>query len=300
MSDDKSGLGKRPARWLAFLLNLVCLPAGYVYVGSLRWAAGTVVALVLLGVCAIVWTVNAPPGIYMSIAPGWSLFGLAPVIGLALAIHAAILAGRPGRRLPLWPAVAVAGVLWLAPLALAQAVRAFAPIATYSVASESMAPTLAVGDVLLSNGDRTLCGDALVAPGDIVFFRDSRGTIYSHRAVAGPGQTVAMEAGRLIIDGRAVARRPLRRETGLAGRGEVVRETLSNGRSYLTLDRGPEGPLDDFPATRVPADHWFVLGDSRDNAVDSRVRGPAAAADICGVAVRVLNAADPARIGTRP
>jgi signal peptidase I len=291
---------KRPARWLAFLLNLVCPPAGYVYAGALRWAVGTVVALVLGSGIAMVWTINAPPGLYASIAPGWSLFELAPVIGLGLAIHAAVLAGRPGRRLSLWPAVAVVGVLWLSLLALAQAVRAFAPIATYTVASESMAPSLAVGDVLLSSGDRTLCGDAVIAPGDIVFFRDGRGVIYSHRAVAGPGQTVEMRAGRLFIDGRAVERRPVRRQPSASGSAEVFRETLSNGRSYLTMDFGPRGALDDSPVTRLPADHWFVLGDSRDNAVDSRVRGPVATTDICGVAVRILSASDPERIGTRP
>ena len=48
------------------------------------------------------------------------------------------------------------------------------------------------------------------------------------------------------------------------------KETLPNGVSYYTLDLVDNGFADNTQVYTVPADHYFMMGDNRDNSTDSR------------------------------
>jgi signal peptidase I len=114
--------------------------------------------------------------------------------------------------------------------------------------------------------------------GDIVVFklpRDDR-TDYIKRVIGLPGDRIQMIGNVLHINGQPV-------NDVVVSRGEVedvfgprsmiqARETLPNGKSFLIQDFGPGGDLDDTPVYEVPAGHYFMMGDNRDNSIDSRVQ----------------------------
>jgi signal peptidase I len=60
-------------------------------------------------------------------------------------------------------------------------------------------------------------------------------------------------------------------ESDRAIRVKRWRETLPNGVTYTTLDLQDNGFYDNTQEYVVPAGHYFMMGDNRDNSTDSRV-----------------------------
>jgi signal peptidase I len=186
------------------------------------------------------------------------------------------------------------------------------------VPSGSMEPTLRVGDYLLVNhlayGPRlpfTNTAIELGQPqrGDVVVFRFPLDVsqFYVKRLVGLPGDHVSFRNGTVSINGAPLDTQVLGDGLAVEDRGQwLVRETAAAGSRTLKINPFMQGrltPLNMADAglashcrsehegaweCSVPAGHYMMLGDNRDNSSDSRVWGFLPHEQVYGKAVRVL------------
>lgn len=139
---------------------------------------------------------------------------------------------------------------------------------------------------------------AAPARGDVVILTpEGKNQDYIKRVIGMPGDLFEMRGGQIWLNGK-----PVRQEAqpvkdlpvdannpcteidfpgALAQEVDgslhcyvtIVRETLPNGVSYDTID-ARRGSTDDVAPLRIPAGHYYLLGDNRDNSADSRVDAP--------------------------
>jgi signal peptidase I len=164
----------------------------------------------------------------------------------------------------------------------------------FNIPSGSMKATLLVGDYLFVSkysygysqysfpfGIIPFSGRIFASQpqrGDIVVFKlpKDNSTDYIKRVIGLPGDKIQMVDGVLHINGKAIKRERVADWVSHdpEGRGQPIkrwRETLPNGVSYYTLDLVDNGFYDNTPVYEVPANHYFMMGDNRDNSTDSRV-----------------------------
>ena len=129
----------------------------------------------------------------------------------------------------------------------------------FNIPSGSMKDTLLVGDYLFvskytygyskysfplspSIFSGRIPGDWLPERGDVVVFRLPKdpSTDYIKRVIGLPGDKVCGVGGKVVVNGVAIS------------------------EPYLVQKTAP------FPCQKVPSDRYFVLGDNRDNSLDSR------------------------------
>ena len=251
------GLSRR-SKFLAVLMALFVLPAGFAYVRRLGYGIGLVFASPLLmfiaGRMGLPFT---PSGYYALLA----VLGLLLLGYLVLAFHFA--RTLPVGAAPCWYncwyhyvwIAALGAVIGNVMLANRGALFGYD---TFRISSTAMQPTLMVGDFVMADTRAKATGN--IQRGDIVIYVpvDRPGEVWVKRVIGLPGEAVRMIGNDVEIDGKPLA------------------------ESWMTIrDREFLGRVQ-YPSALLGDDEYFLLGDDRPNSIDSRLSGPVSRAALRG------------------
>jgi len=172
----------------------------------------------------------------------------------------------------------------------------------FKIPSGSMMPTLLNGDFILVNKfdygirlpviNRKIIKNHNPLRGDVIVFRYPRNEAedYIKRVVGLPGDTISYSDKKLSVNGKKIAVTSLddyfdkEHSVWLKQYREVLGKR-KNDILHNPASPGFVGGAGDFPfrknchyqddglVCRVPAGHYFVMGDNRDNSADSRYWG---------------------------
>jgi len=169
----------------------------------------------------------------------------------------------------------------------------------FRIPSSSMMPTLLIGDFIFVNkytyGLRLPVVNAKVIDigeperGDVVVFRlpADPSTNYIKRLIGLPGDTIRYVNRRLYINGEEVGREARGKYSGDDQPGALLyNEALEDQQHDILLMPGRRSLEGTF---EVPAGHYFMMGDNRDNSRDSRYAGVGIIPEdkVVGKAVRI-------------
>lgn len=171
------------------------------------------------------------------------------------------------------------------------------------VPTGSMKPTIIEGDYILID---KLAYDLKVPfvnyslleldqpkAGDIIVFESAAADKRLVKRVIGvPGDTIAMRDNKLTINGEDIGYELTPKKNTVEKTALYLQENLPQKTHAIRLDFPIVTGASSFAAIEVPSDHYFVLGDNRNNSADSRYIGFVPKGEIVGRAKRVLASLD--------
>jgi len=198
----------------------------------------------------------------------------------------------------------------------------------FKIPSSSMVPTLEVGDLILVNkytyGIRLPIINKKIIDlnnpkrGDVMVFKYPKDLSldYIKRVVGVPGDKIIYKNKRLSVNGKELSYQSLSDyldEEHLSYSKQFQEKLDGTAHRILNDDRAPAyiSNPDQFPdrnlctydlegfVCTVPAGHYFMMGDNRDNSLDSRYWGFVPDENVVGKAFFIwMNLSNPKRIGS--
>jgi signal peptidase I len=165
---------------------------------------------------------------------------------------------------------------WFVPVFLIFILRTFV-YEPYQIPSGSMIPGLKVGDFILVNKHSyglkvNRIGNAFALSADpeygdvVVFIPPHVNVPYIKRLIGKPGDTIGYLNKKIYVNGKAI-----QQEFISSTEEEIfLKETLGSADRIIRIVGGSASYPEEFI---VPANHYFVMGDNRDNSSDSRYWG---------------------------
>jgi signal peptidase I len=146
-------------------------------------------------------------------------------------------------------------------------------IATFRIPTPSNNPTFQVGDWIVA--DMRAYKNTQPDYGDIVVFSRPDGQIYAFRVVGKPTDTLELIDNVVSINGKPSKATFIKDTTSDDVPVGVFEEALPNGHKHLmyTFKQPRDSAKMNIKNIIVPADSYYLLGDNRDNAADSRYEG---------------------------
>ncbi|RVU85650.1 signal peptidase I [Leucothrix sargassi] len=177
----------------------------------------------------------------------------------------------------------------------------------HPVPTGSMKPTILEGDVIVESkiaydlklpfSDTTLLRVGEPKRGDIVVFSSEKsGKRLIKRLVGLPGDTIQVTNDQLVINGvyANYKKLPLNdpripEKAPDRDNGFYALESAADMDEHVVLiDPTKYNEYRNIPPTVVPEDHYFFMGDNRDNSADSRTYGTSPRSELMGRAFGVM------------
>ncbi|MBC3873798.1 signal peptidase I [Undibacterium flavidum] len=303
----------KPKPWIAVLIAFFATPLAMMYLGKLRYA---LLYFVLLLVIAF--------GLFFYLGSELAA-SLAKLLYLVVGItHAYKIAKHfPDEKIrPSYSRWYYLVSVFFVFVAMAFLIRAFT-FEPFKAPSASMSPTIPPKSFLLvqkwgygnyASFGVTLSRAAISSPlqrGDILVFEvpDEIKTNYVKRLIGLPDDRVEYRNKRLTINGLAIVTRKTEEDVGFndvdnSAQIDIYEEQMESGSYHVMIDRELPPIVVSYPrefmynercqfdatgfVCTVPKDHYFMMGDNRDNSRDSRYWGFLPADHIVGKVVTIL------------
>ena len=241
----------RRRTWIALVLGIASLPAGYLYAGQLkRGFLATCIWLTLAPAFLIlICRISLPPTAMRG------LFVMCTLCPLLFLVDICMITRKttPTRLKPFqrwWFYLLAIVVTTFITEAVINVSRSHIAEA-FIVPGRAMAPTINHNDRIIV--DKLWFDASKLQRNDLAVFMSNNSQLHVMRIVGLPGETIEISDEKLFIDGIEI----------------------DDKRAHFTMEHYPQVPeMVNYGPETIPERNYFVLGDNRRRAKDSRIDGP--------------------------